>query len=112
MPKQIIKLDGLDCANCATKIENNIKNIDSIKNANLNFISKTITIYSENDEIEQIKKIVNKYEPDVKVYKKEDKIQQNNNDIKKKIFKFSFSAVLFVFAWVFINQDISTYLFL
>src|SRR6056297_3011325 len=112
MPKQIIKLDGLDCANCATKIENNIKNIDSIKNANINFISKTNTIYSENDEIEQIKKIVNKYEPDVKVYKKEDKIQQNNNEIKKKIIKFSFSAVLFVFGWVFINQDISTYLFL
>ncbi|SDC16006.1 heavy metal translocating P-type ATPase [Geotoga petraea] len=112
MPKQIIKLDGLDCANCATKIEENIKNIDTVKNANLNFVTKTVTVESENDELDEIKKIVNKYEPDVKVYRKEDKIKSNNKEIKMKIIKFSISAILFILGWIFINREVSTYLFL
>ncbi|TGG88171.1 heavy metal translocating P-type ATPase [Geotoga petraea] len=112
MPKQIIKLDGLDCANCATKIEENIKNIDTVKNVNLNFVTKTVTVESENDELDEIKKIVNKYEPDVKVYRKEDKIKSNNKEIKMKIIKFSISAILFILGWIFINREVSTYLFL
>lgn len=112
MPKQIIKLDGLDCANCATKIEENIKNIDTVKNANLNFVTKTVTVESENDELDEIKKIVNKYEPDVKVYRKEDKIKSNNKEIKMKIIKFSISAILFILGWILINREVSTYLFL
>ncbi|MGM0641759.1 MAG: heavy metal translocating P-type ATPase, partial [Thermotogota bacterium] len=112
MPKQTIKLDGLDCANCATKIENNIKNIDTVKNVNLNFVTKTVTIESENDELDKIKKIVNKYEPDVKVYRKEENFKKDNKEIKKKIIKFSLSAVFFILGWVYINRDFSTYLFL
>jgi Cd2+/Zn2+-exporting ATPase len=43
-------LDGLDCANCASKIEAKVNDIDGIKQAQMNFANKTLTVEIENDE--------------------------------------------------------------
>ncbi|MFZ5989488.1 MAG: heavy metal translocating P-type ATPase [Bacillota bacterium] len=37
-------LEGLDCANCAVKIETKVKDIDGVKNATVNFVSKKLTL--------------------------------------------------------------------
>lgn len=65
-------LEDLCCANCASKIENQVKNIPEVKTAYLNFLSKKLVIQLEDEEklnyvIKKIKNIVNTIEPEVKV---------------------------------------------
>ncbi|MFA9399408.1 MAG: heavy metal translocating P-type ATPase, partial [Clostridiaceae bacterium] len=71
MKREII-LNNLDCANCAQKIENQVKKIEEIEASNLNFVAKKLVIevkdLSKIDIIEdKIKNIVKKTEPDVEV---------------------------------------------
>ena len=75
-------LKGLDCANCANKIENKVNKLESVEEAVLNFSpSLLIVSLKENSDVnrveEEIKTIVSKLEPDVIVSK-------YNNNIKEK----------------------------
>lgn len=68
-------LSGLDCANCANKIETKVNKINGVKEATVNF-STTLLIAEIKEEslkdeiINEIKSIVKKLEPDVKVEEK------------------------------------------
>ncbi|WP_312701382.1 cation transporter [Sedimentibacter sp.] len=68
MKKKFV-LEGLDCANCAAKIENDINKIDGVESASINLMTTKLTIEAAEDKMQEIadtaKKIVNKYEPDV-----------------------------------------------
>ncbi|MBU1389106.1 MAG: cadmium-translocating P-type ATPase [Proteobacteria bacterium] len=80
--KNELILEGLDCANCSAKIEFEANQIAGV-NTSINFLTKTLTIETENDQetdgiIAQINSIVNKYEPDVIVKKK----RNHKNHIK------------------------------
>ena len=46
----------IDCAVCAGKIEDAIKNIDGVKNATLNFIMQTLTVEADESEFSRIEK--------------------------------------------------------
>ncbi|WP_066890109.1 heavy metal translocating P-type ATPase [Clostridium nigeriense] len=79
MSKKEIRLvlSGLTCANCANKIENKVNNLDGVKEANLNFTTSTLIIESDgstekSDIIVKAKEIINKLEPEVKVYDKDE----------------------------------------
>lgn len=67
-----LSLEGLDCANCANKIEQRVNNLPEVKEANVNFSLGKLTI-EKNDSahkeeiIEKVKKIVKELEPDVVV---------------------------------------------
>lgn len=68
-------LQGLDCANCAGKIEARVQKISGINNASLNFMSKTLTIEigatdKTNMIVSEISNIVKEIEPDVVVREK------------------------------------------
>lgn len=67
--KLVIKIKGLDCANCALQLENSIKKIDGMENVTINFMTEKLIVESvlENkaEIIEKIKKVVKKEEPDV-----------------------------------------------
>lgn len=69
--KREFELDGLDCSNCAMKIENNVKKIDGVSSCNVNFVTKTLSVITEKDMEEAVVKntiqMVNKLEPHVKV---------------------------------------------
>lgn len=70
--KKELILEGLDCANCAAKIEAKVNEIDEVKSASVNFVTKKLSLELEknsetNRVIEQIRKIVQRLEPDVKV---------------------------------------------
>lgn len=86
--KNSMILMGLDCANCASKIETKVKNVSGVKSASVDFVSKKLTIEINNKNeldsiIEQIKDIVSKIEPDVKVVfddKKAKQIDKNHGD--------------------------------
>lgn len=81
-----LMLEGLDCANCASKIENRVKNISEVKEATLNFMNKTL-IYQYDDEKnvskinDEIKAIVKKLEPDVKVIEKSE-VKEKKEEVK------------------------------
>ncbi len=67
--KKTFKLEGLDCANCAAKMEKAINNLDSVSNATVNFMTTKLVIEADDDKmaeiIEAAKAIVKKTEPDV-----------------------------------------------
>ncbi len=69
--KRKFVLEGLDCANCAMKIENGVQNIDGVSACSVNFVNKTLTMemaVNRSEEIlEQAKKKIRTLEPDVKV---------------------------------------------
>ncbi|MBU3133603.1 cadmium-translocating P-type ATPase [Clostridium gasigenes] len=80
-------LNGLDCANCANKIEDRINKLESIKEATVNFSTATLILeikdgYEKEDIINQVKNIIKKLEPGVKVTEKIGKVVANRN-IKK-----------------------------
>ncbi|MDN5341454.1 MAG: Zn2+/Cd2+-exporting ATPase [Oceanotoga sp.] len=119
--KTKLSLDGLNCANCAAKIENKVKNLDGIKNVELNFITKTLSYESTNTEdINKIKKIVNKLEPDVKVYEEGKNEfhehshehehshththEHGNFNLKKEIIRISIGLIFFIAA-IITNQQ-------
>lgn len=69
--KKVLKLEGLECANCAAKMENGIKKIAGVESASISFISQKLTLVANeenmNEIIEQAKNIIKKIEPDVQV---------------------------------------------
>lgn len=69
--KKTYKLKGLDCANCATKMESQIKKIKGIENASISFITGRMIIEYNEENIEeiikQVKKAIKREEPDVKL---------------------------------------------
>lgn len=62
-------LEGLDCANCAAKIEEKINKISGVKSASLSFFTgKLVVEITDENTDELLKKIVEtikKEEPDV-----------------------------------------------
>lgn len=67
--KKIIKLQDLDCANCAAKIETAISKLDDVTNVKVNFMGQKMTLEAPDDKfdavLEQAKKEANKIEADL-----------------------------------------------
>lgn len=77
-------LDGLNCANCAGKIEDKVNKLTDVDEAVLNFSTKLLLItpkegVSEEELEEKVEKIVLDLEPDVKVLKDKNKIKSSVN---------------------------------
>ncbi len=73
--KKVKKLKDLDCANCAAKMENNIKKIPGVTDASVNFMMQKMTIETDTDDfdalMQEVVKVCSKVEPDCEVlYKK------------------------------------------
>jgi len=71
--KKTFKLEGLDCANCAAKIEKAVKALDGVTSASVNFMTTKMIIEGDDSKFDIIEKsanaIVKKLEPDVIVKK-------------------------------------------
>lgn len=83
MLKKEVILEGLDCANCAAKIEDEVNKLNGVK-AYMNFMNKTLTLETEseqeyNDTLKQVETIVHKHEPDVVV--KEKTVNKSNKKV-------------------------------
>lgn len=83
-------LDGLDCANCAAKIEAKINTLQGVKQASMNFVNKTLTIEinscNRSDEIiTEAKKIINTIEPDVKVIETDISSEEDTKENMKSL---------------------------
>ena len=62
--KKKFKLTDLDCANCAAKMEEAIKKIEGVKDANVSFMMQKMTIEADDDRFDQIVEVCRKVEPD------------------------------------------------
>lgn len=69
--KKKFKLQDLDCANCAAKMEEAIKKIDGVSDAVVSFMTQKMTIDAEEsrfDEImQEVVKVCQRVEPDCKI---------------------------------------------
>ena len=66
--KKKFKLQDLDCANCAAKMEEAIKRIEGVADANVSFMTQKMTIEAEESRFDEIMKevvsVCRKVEPD------------------------------------------------
>ena len=71
--KKVFKLEGLNCAHCASKIEEKVGKLEGVKSVMVNFMTTKMTLESvdENiaDVVEKVKKLINEVEPDVNMIK-------------------------------------------
>ena len=70
--KKKFKLQDLDCANCAAKMEEAIKKIDGVSDASVSFMTQKMTVeyadgVEEAEALKQIRKIIRRVEPDCEV---------------------------------------------
>ncbi len=108
--KKELILDGLDCANCASKIENEVSKIKGVKNAVVDFVSGKLTIEVENEgllgEISiAVAKIAKNIEVDINVVEPADGRRASNmlglELNRKMVIRFAAGTVLFILALIF-----------
>lgn len=57
--KTIIKVDGMSCKHCASKVENELLKIENIKRVKVNLETKEVTIVSKDIlKIEDIERVI------------------------------------------------------
>ena len=69
--KKSFKINNLDCANCAAKMENAIKKIKGVNDASVSFMTQKMTIEADDARFDDIMKevvsVCKKVEPDCKI---------------------------------------------
>lgn len=65
--KKTFKLQDLDCANCAAKMEDAIKKLDGVNNATVSFMTQKLTLDADDAKfdaiLQQAVKVCKKVEP-------------------------------------------------
>ena len=70
--KKKFKLQDLDCANCAAKMEEAIKRLPGVTDANVSFMTQKMTVEAGDDAdfdaiMKEVVKVCAKVEPDCKI---------------------------------------------
>ncbi len=69
--KKVYKLEDLDCANCAAKMERLIAKVDGVSAVNISFMSQRLTIEADDgrfdDIMKEVVKLRKKVEPDCRI---------------------------------------------
>ncbi|MFP4198436.1 MAG: heavy metal translocating P-type ATPase [Halanaerobium sp.] len=112
------ELEGLNCSNCALKIEDQVKNLEGMEDVELNFATSTLKVAAEESRLqkirEELQQISDRIEPGVKVKDKGENNQSTAEDSsnlkaylwqKKNIF---IGTLFFIFALSFSHLNIFT----
>ena len=107
--KYTFKLSGLDCANCANKIEIKLNEHKDIDKAIVNFNKLIITVYSNKPDfnVDEVKKIVNEIEPDICVISDMEDDKKNKNGIGRELVELIVGIVLFLISVIIKNNIIN-----
>ena len=66
--KKNFKLDGLDCANCAAKIEKKVMSLDGVKDATVSFFAQKLVLEADDDKfdaiVKEVAELVHRVDPD------------------------------------------------
>ncbi len=69
--KKVFKMEDLDCAHCAAKMEEKIKKIDGVINADINFLAEKLVLEAEDEVFDavlcEVIKVCKSVEPDCNV---------------------------------------------
>lgn len=69
--KKVFKLEDLDCANCAAKMERAISEMEEVNSVSVNFMTQKLTIDIADDKFDatmkQVEKAMKKVEPDCSI---------------------------------------------
>ena len=80
--KVTLSVKGIDCVNCATKIENKIKKLDEVKDVSIDFVNERMELNTDKKEEEIIKLVqnaTNSVEDNVKISSMRN-VQDHNED--------------------------------
>lgn len=66
--RKVFKLDDLDCANCAAKMEDAINKIDGVEKASISFMAQKLTLVADDARfdaiVDEAQRAMSKIEPD------------------------------------------------
>lgn len=94
LKKITLKIEGLDCANCARELEEELEKIDGCK-ASVDFINMQVKLeYANDDVLKQAKFTINHFE-EVKIVE-DKKVQTKFAEHKKDIICLAVSLILFI----------------
>ena len=65
--RKAFKLQDLDCANCAAKMENGIKSIDGVRSATVSFMTQKLVLEADDRfdaVLDEAERVCRKIEPD------------------------------------------------
>ena len=69
--KKVYKMEELDCAHCAAKMEAAIAKLPGVEKASISFISQKLTLEAEEEQLpailEQANNICRSFEPDCRI---------------------------------------------
>ena len=66
--RKVFKMEDLECANCAAKMQDAISKIDGVNSVNISFMTQKLTLDSEDERFDAIldaaQKAISKFEKD------------------------------------------------
>lgn len=69
--KKVYRMENLDCANCARKMEDAIRKLDGVESVNINFLTQKMILNADEEKIQEIAekaaKLCRRVEPDCRV---------------------------------------------
>ncbi len=69
--KKMLRLENLDCADCASKMERAVRKIDGVREVSVNFVTQKMTLEADEALFEEISKqaaiVCKRIEPDCRV---------------------------------------------
>lgn len=72
--KKVFKLEDLDCAACAAKMEDAIRKVEGVQDVSVNFMTQKLKLDLEEENydtiMKEIKKVCKKVEPDCTILDK------------------------------------------
>lgn len=107
------RIEGLDCENCAKRLERKIAEIDGISNVNVSYIRSSISFDCEDRDLERIKKevveVAKREEEEATIYFDDDEkvIEKETDNDKVIIIRLIIGAILFVIS-LFLQGNIKT----
>ena len=120
--EMVLYLKNLDCPHCAEEIRTAAAKIAFVKEANMNFMAKklSLSVASESEDavLKEVTKIVSDMEPDVEVQLLENAVseahedEEDGGDLKTELIKIIVSAVVFAVGFFFKETQYGLWIFL
>ena len=69
--RKSFKLDEIDCANCALKLQDALARVDGVRSVSVNFMTQKLTLEAEDARfdavLDQVVKVAARVEPDCEI---------------------------------------------
>ena len=69
--RKVFKMEDLDCANCAAKMEDAIRRIEGVESVSVSYIMQRLTLVASDDRfddiVRQAQKVCRRIEPDCRI---------------------------------------------